>query len=254
MTEYTAISREHHANLSWQRPTNYFFVAKDPVATLTSQEISRALLSMAIGFIESEGTYIPVGVQGLKQGQNKCVSHDGRWLVDYVPAVHRAFPFRLGRNPEGADVLCIDEAAAQVSDRKDGEPFFMPDGAPAKSLTDVFNLLVELEKDRQNTQKGCEALARHDLLEPWPLRVQDGAEVLEPNGLFRIAEAKLYGLDPVALAEIRDSGALMIAYGQLFSMQQIHRLGNLGTASRNTAQAPALNIFDQSGTISFANL
>ncbi len=254
MTEVTAVSREHHAGKTWQRSTSWHFASKDPVAALVSLEIPRAMMSMAIGFVESEGAYVPVAVQGVKQGMNAFVSPDGRWLGDYVPAVYRAYPFQLGRNQDGAEVLCIDEAAGKVSENANGEPFFMPDGAPAKAVADAFNLLLQTEKDRQKTQKACETLTRHGLLEPWPLKMQDGEVVLEAKGLFRIAEAKLYALDSAALAEVRDSTALMIAFGQLFSMQQIHLLGKLGAPNRSGQQAPAVNLSEENGLISFANL
>ncbi len=254
MAEYCVISKERHAGKTWQRPPNYAFAAKDAVAPLVAHELPRAMASMGLGFIESSGVYTLVAVQGLRQGQNKFVSRDGRWVGDYIPATYRTYPFRLGRNPDGIDILCIDETAAQVSENRNGEAFFLLDGTPAPALTQAFQLLVELEKDRLKTQKACDALARHDLLEPWLLRANDGDKVLEAAGLFRVAEAKLYALDPAALAEVRDNSGLMIAFAQLFSMHQVHMMGKPGAQTRSVQEAPVINLREENGLISFANL
>jgi hypothetical protein len=183
------------------------------------------------------------------------VSNSGVWLGEYVPALYRTYPFRLARNDENVEVLCIDETFAQVSDSTVGEPFFMPDGSPSPPVAEVFTLLSQIDKEHRNTEKACEVLARHSLFEPWPLRVQDGAELHEPGGLLRIAESKLYSLDSAALIEIRDCGGLMLAFGQLFSMHQIYKLGKLGTTTPSGAmgqQPPKLS--EENGIISFDNL
>lgn len=255
MPELVAVSRERHQRLTWQRPTGYQFAAQDAVAFVTSQEVPRAMASMALAFVEIGGTYAPVVVQGLRPGQNRFVGRDGRWLGDYLPAPYRAHPFGLARNADNMEVLCIDEAAGRVGESDTGEAFFAGDGSPAQAVAEAFKVLTELERDRARTLKACELLYRHGLLEPWQLQAQDGDEILETKGLFRIAEAKLYSLEPAALVDIRDGGALMLAYAQLFSMQQIHKLGKLGaTASANpgTQQAPALS--EDNGIISFENL
>jgi hypothetical protein len=255
MAEVVAVSKVRHASLTWQRPVNFLFASKDPVVVLGSHEVPRAIMSMAVGFMENMGTHIVVAVQGLKLGQNRFVSRDGRWLGDYIPATYRTYPFCLGRSPEGTDVLCVDEAKAQVSASPSGESFFLPDGAPAPHVAEALALLTQMEKDRQNAQKVCQLLAQHDLLEPWPLKAHDGDEVLEAKGLYRIAERKLYELEPAALAEIHKNGGLMLAFAQLFSMQQIHKLGKLGVPVPGSAPAqPAPKLLDENGIISFANL
>lgn len=255
MAEITAVSRERHAGKTWQRPANFFFASKDAIAALTSQEIPRALSSMAIGFVASDGGYLPAALQGIKPGQNRFVSSSGSWLGEYIPAIYRVFPFRLARNENNVEVLCVDEEAAQVSDNDRGEPFFMPDGSPAPAVAEAFKLLLQLEKDRQNTEKACAVLARLELFEPWPLRGQQGEETFEASGVFRIAETRIYSLDATALTELRDCGGLMLAFGQLFSMQQIHKIGKLGLPPAGSAAVqPAPKLLEENGIISFANL
>lgn len=254
MTELVPITKERHAGRTWQRPSTFLFAAKDPVVPVTSTEVPRLVVAMALAFVESAEGHVLVAVQGMKPGQNKFVSREGAWLGEYIPSTYRNFPFRLARNEGGLEVLCVDEAAAQVSGNPAGESFFMPDGSPSKTIADIFGRLAQLEKERLQTQKSCEVLAHHGLLEPWSLKAQDGEEVLEAKGLFRVNEAKLYALEPEALKEIRDRGGLMLAFGQLFSMQQVQKFGRLGTQPAGEAQPLTPKLSEENGIISFANL
>jgi hypothetical protein len=255
MTQLVPVTKERHAGLTWRRPANYLHIAQDPVVVIVAQEVPRVMGQMALAFIENEDGYMPIAVQGLKPGQNKFVSQDGRWLADYVPFAYRSYPFKLARNQSGNEILCIDEAAGNVGNAADGEPFFLADGSPAPTVMAIFQLLVQIEKDRKSTRKSCDVLARHRLLEPWSVKAQDGTEQFEANGIFRIAETVLYALSPEELAEVRNSGGLMLAFAQLFSMQQIQKLGKTIPSSDGepgSRQVPKL--LDEDGIISFANL
>ena len=255
MADIVAITRERHTTRTWQRPTSYTFAAKDPVVALVSQEVPRAMVAMALGFIERDGATSLVAIQGLKPGQNKFVSPEGRWLGDYIPAVYRVQPFKLARDQKSAEILCIDELAGGVSESRHGEPFFLPDGKPSPAISESLKMLGEIESDKCRTQRACDSIAQYKLLEPWPLKMQEGEQIIEANGIMRISEAGLYALEPSALAELRDVGGLMLAFAQLFSMQQIHRLAKLSaTATASPTQTISNKLTDTHGIISFANL
>jgi len=85
-------------------------------------------------------------------------------------------------------------------------------------------------------------------------------------GLFRTDEAALNQLPGEALLEVRQAGALPLAYCQLLSMQHLPLLGGLIEAhAKAAAQALVaqriapdgnldLEFLNQNGTISFAGL
>jgi hypothetical protein len=250
----TPVSLARHKTLTWQRPADFFFAKQDAICALVGKEIPRAMLAIGIAFMAHGGVHVPVAIQGCKQGQNLLVGADGRWLVDYVPAIYRAYPFRLARNAEGNDFMCIDEVAGGVSDSPTGEPFFDADGTPSKLVADALALLGFIEREHVTTRNACALLAKHEVLEPWPLHYQDGANVTPINGLLRVSEARLNALDAAALHELREAGALLLAYCQLLSIPQVHQLAKLQASKPQPGQAPALNLSDNNGVISFDNL
>src|SRR5690606_20470919 len=130
----------------------------------------------------------------------------------------------------------------------------------AAKTTEAFNLLVQVEKNRNQTRLACEALLRHELFEPWPIKVlAEGEQEQTLAGLHRINEEKLNSLSAEALFELRNASALQIAYCQLLSMQHIQRMGKLAgahAAGKKAAQqfTEEASIAQNHGTISFENL
>lgn len=254
MNKITPVSLERHTGRTWQRPADFLFAREDAICVLVGPEAPRAMLSMSIAFMAHADMHVPVAVLGHKQGQNLFVAQDGRWLVDYIPAVYRAFPFRLARSAEGNDVLCVDEAAGGVNESPSGEPFFNPDGSPAKLVAEAMNLLSRIEREHLATRNACALLVRHEVLEPWPLHYQDGDEVKAITGLLRVAEARLKALDGAALQELHESGALQLAYCQMWSMPQVHQMAKLRAASAPPPQMPSLGLVDNNGILDFDKL
>ncbi len=80
---------------------------------------------------------------------------------------------------------------------------------------------------------------KHQLIQPWPIKLQTTAGEQAVEGLFRIDEAALNQLPAEALIELRNTGALLCAYCQLLSMQHLQTLGQLA-AARAQAQAALL--------------
>lgn len=259
MSKYAPITRDHHGTRFWHRSSNYIFAAQDAITALVAQELPRAMLHLPIGFIELNGTYSPVAVAGLVTGTNLFVAPDGTWLAGYIPAVHRGYPFALANTDSGQRVLCIDENSGLVSDT-DGEAFFNEDGTPAQAVQEVLNFLTQISANHETTVQCCAALQKHGLIQPWSIQLQteEGKRVIE--GLYCIDEARLNALPGDALIELRDAGALVVAYCQLLSMQHLPALGKLAEAHKNAAQKAAtpaelnLEFLNNSGTISFGNL
>lgn len=237
MPNIQAITRERHANQRWRRYNSYSFAAADALSPLVVQEMPKATLSLPIGFIAAEGGYQPVAIQGLKPGKNLFVAADGRWVGSYVPAAYRGYPFALARAGDGKQVLCIDEGSGLLS-ASDGEPFFGEDGQPGKAVTDVLKFLNQIDGNRQVTRHICALLQKHNLIQPWKIVLQgeDGEQKVE--GLYRIDEAAMNRLPAEAFMELRDAGALLLAYCQLLSMLHLPMLGQLAAAHAKAATPP----------------
>ncbi|MGG7055789.1 SapC family protein [Nitrosomonas sp. ANs5] len=261
MPNYQVVSKTHHTTKRWQRFASYQFAASDAVASLVVKELPSAVMHLPIGFIAADQTFSLVAMQGLAPGKNLLVAPDGRWLAGYVPAAYRSFPFALANTENGQQVLCIDEESGLLSDAE-GELFFNDDGTPSKSVADVLNFLEHVQANREATVRICAVLQKHDLIQPWPIKVKTESGERNIEGLHRIDEAALNALPEEAFAELRKTGALPVAYCQLLSMQHLAKLGKLAQAHAQAQTAPAaapngeldLEFLKNDGNISFGNI
>ena len=260
MPTLKAVTYDDFAASSWRRPESYMFAADEPITALGAVEVSKAMFSMAIGFVPDNEDFLPVAVQGIKNGQNLLVDDNGRWIENYVPAIYRSHPFRLAKNNEGQHFLCINEDSKLVSDDGSAEPFYSAPRELSENTRKVFDLLVENERDRMLATKICKSLNYAGVIEPWPMRLETEGEIQEITGLFRISEEKLNSLDAEDFAQLREGGSILLAYCQLLSMQHIYKLGKLAwnreksIKQKNQNEPAALSFGNDSGTLSFGNL
>lgn len=272
MTKYHALSKIDHAGQSFQRYTSYGFAAAQNIAPLVQQELAKACMSLAIGFMRQGEHFMPVAVQGFLPGKNLLVAPDGRWLGQYIPAAYRGYPFALLPNEAGQLVLCIDTDSGLLADADaegQGEALFDAQGEPTQAIQQVMHFLEQTARNRQATLDICKALAQQQLLQPWPMEVQTAQGKKEITGLFRIDEAALNQLDAQALKALQQGGGLQMAYMQLLSMQHLDKLAELAKAHEQHEQAQAqtaaalpvnskgeldLEFLNQTDTLSFSGL
>lgn len=238
MAKIKPITKSEFAGRHWRRYTDYKFAANDAIVPLVMQELPKAQLTMPIGFAIKDEQAFPVAVQSLHPGMNMFVGQDGRWLGRYVPAAYRGYPFVLADTEDGKQVLCIDEESGLISEAE-GEEFFTSAGEPSKALSDVLEFLQQVQRDRQRTLQICAVLQKQDLLQPWPIKVklEEGAEERNVEGLYRVDEKALNQLEYKAYREVSHAGALPLVYCQLLSMQHLQDLARLHSARRQTAAA-----------------
>lgn len=262
------VSSVRHAEKRWQRYTSYKFAAADAVAPLTIQELPKAAISLPIGFLQIDTGFIPVAVQGLGTGKNLWITLDGRWVGGYIPACYRSYPFQLAPTSDGQLLLCVDEDSELIVEASTGvgESFHGDDGQLSSALKSVLDFLGKVAGNRELTLKICAQLQAHELIQPWVLNVQSGDQKRNLTGLFRIDEGALQKLSGEALQELMLSGALLMAYCQLLSMQHMPVLGQLAEAHAKAAEMAAaasapvasktldLEFLNQSDTISFGGL
>jgi len=234
MVNIVPLDREKHADKAWRRPAGYSFASKDAVAPIGGSEFSLAASAMPIGFIQQAGRFIPVAVMGLKTGTNSFLGPIGQWLGHYTPAVFRAYPFYLVRAP-GAEqpVLCIDEDSGLIVDPGENtEKFFDTDGAPSAAVNAVLQFLQKTEHDRALADLATASLTDVGVIAHWDLSATIGHETVNVDGLYRVDETKLNGLDDESFCKLRKTSALVIAYAQMLSMGQVSALARLANVQQ----------------------
>jgi hypothetical protein len=243
MTELAAISPERHAKKAWKQATDYAFAARDTVIPLVGVEFNKVVPAMPMGFIEQEGGYQLVAITSLQPGTNLYVAPDGKWLVPYIPAALRAYPFRLAQQENTENLtLCINEASGLVVDNtEDGNAFFDDQDEPTERTKDILNFLTEIEASRAVTQRAVDALADAGLITPWALNLRQGEEAMPVEGLFHVDEAALNKLDDADFLALRKAGGLLVAYAQLLSMNQLVVLERLGELQGQILEQQAAN-------------
>ena len=209
----------------------------DAVAPLVASELPKAVISLPVGFLQHDESYIPVAILGVQTGRNLFVAQNGRWAGQYIPSIFRSYPFKLANTEDGQQVLCVDEDSGLIIDaeKNTGEALFDAEGKPVQAIMDVLNFLNQSEQSRLRTVIACAALQKHNLIRPWSITLKTETGEQQIAGLFQIDEAALNQLSGEAMLEVREAGGLLVAYCQLLSMQHLPVLGELLAAHAKVA-------------------
>lgn len=237
------LNREQHKNHGVKAVDKPFeFMAKQHFLPLTAREFGTASASVPIIFAGDERS--PIAVMGIRENENLFVE-DGQFAQDfYMPAFARRYPFVLAQDNENDRfVVCVDESADCVTDKKPEQPFF--NGAEnSQFTTEAFQFLQDYERDRQATAAMVEEFKTMDLFEPKTMHFQgnnpDGslAERQKIADYFAISAEKLRALPADQLKSLNDRGMLSVAHAHLISLSNWQRLVNM-TLRRAEAEAKA---------------
>lgn len=236
MADIQAITFSGFGDKAWQPFASLDFAAGMQVAGITASELRKAVGSFLLGFLPGERPTF-VALLGLRQRSNLFVGLDGKWRGPYVPAVLRGYPFRLLTAGSGEFALGYDVDSGLLRLSGEGEPFFNADGQPADRVRQTLQFLLNIRQGLEAATLAVEKLQAHDVLEPWPIRVGEGEGLIGVDGLLRVNEARLNALGPDALADLRDSGALALAYAHLLSTDNTQVLAQLETLHAHETEA-----------------
>ena len=139
-------------------------------------------------------------------------------------------------------IVCVDESAECVTDKKPAQLFF--DGDNTSQFTqEAFTFLQNFERDRQATQAMIEKFKELDLFEQKEMHFQgqnpDGspAERQKIADYFAVTEEKIKSLSQKALKEFADNGYLAVAHAHMVSLGNWQRLVNMTLRRAAAAQA-----------------
>lgn len=230
MPNWQALSKEKHANAGWVSPTGYPQAKTDAVAPLLVAELSHALAYYPIVFSPaSDGVYRLHALLSLESGSNLFLNYQDKWMVPYVPAVYRSYPFNMVQNEEDKHILAVDVDAAFFHEQaqQDDQAVLVEDGQPSDSLKPLINFMQQRVVQQKQTDQLVAQLSEKDLIEEWPIKLKVGPaeeDMRKLGGLFRINEAKLQALPEADISELAKSGALSVAYAQLFSQARLKEM------------------------------
>ena len=224
MATYTAVTEKDFGSKTWRPVDSFRFFAQERTAPLVAAEFPKACVAFPIAWLENGRGYEPVALLGLQQSENLFINGQQRWVGAYTPAHLRNQPFRLIPTDKERLTLGVREDLNLVSDTDAGIPFFNENGELSDEVHSVVDRLQKLETNRTASAIATQALADAGILTPWTLTPMVNGEKVRLGGLFHVSQEKLNNVDAQTLAELRDKGALAMAYCQQISQQLIQRL------------------------------
>lgn len=236
------LNKDQHAKFGVKQVAKPFeFMADQHFLPLTAPEFGAASASMPIIFAGADRS--PLAVMGIRSGENLFVN-EGKFEADfYLPAFARRYPFVLaGDNANDRFVVCVDEKAECVTNKKPEQLFFDKDDT-SQFTKEAFQFLQSFERDRQATAKMVEEFKALDLFEPKEMNFQgnnaDGTPAPRQKiaDYFAVSEEKLKALPEAKMAEFVKNGYLAVAYAHLVSLGNWQRLVNMTLRKADTKSA-----------------
>ena len=237
------LNPEQHAGLGVKNvPEPYGFLREAHAVPVTVTEFGMAAASYPVIFVGDDFT--PVGVMGVRQGQNLFVTEEGQADPDfYIPAFVRRYPFVFANDSQAERLLlCIDRDAPMVTNQPE-IPLF-ENGEPSEYTQNAINFCEEFERQRRATVEFVKIVKSFDLFEQKTVMFQprdpQGNAVGEQQKIadyWAVDEQKLNALSAEQYEQLRTQGALGAIYAHMISLMNWQRVIN--RALRNPVPAPA---------------
>ena len=223
------VTKEAHLNTKVKNLNSFEFVANFHIASIMMHEFPKAAAFYPIVFIEDKknNAFKPVVLLGLQTNENLFVNEEGKWVVSYIPAIIRRYPFALSKTDEdNRFTICIDDKSEAVNE-KEGRSLFKDDGEPDELLEHVKKYLGELQHMELVTNQLCKTLKEKYMFTPWNMRIREKNNFKNIAGVYIINEERLNNLSDEEFLSLRHQNILSSVYSHLNSLAQIHRLTQL---------------------------
>jgi len=172
---------------------------------------------------DGQGSFLPVALFGLQEGQNLFLDETG-WDADYLPLAMRRMPFSIGVAQDELRMM-VDMASPRIARGAEGEAVFLPQGGNSELLETANSVLRALHEGLQATPEFIQALVGNDLLESFVLDVErpDGSHG-ELVGFYTIHEERLAGLDAGTVGLLHQAEYLQPIYMAIGSLSNLAKL------------------------------
>tara|TARA_B100001123_G_C15042913_1_gene920268 strand:+ start:74 stop:805 length:732 start_codon:yes stop_codon:yes gene_type:complete len=227
---------DRHGQWRLARTSGYEFSRTANCVPIMAVEFLKAAREYPLVFLEQNSTILPVGLLGLRQGENFCLHASGAWRGEYVPAYIRRYPFIFAASEDSSQfTLCIDEDYAGFSPQADGEVLFDKDGSHSAYLKNVLAFMKEYELQYRRTREFCQIVKDLELLEPMQARFTlADEEKVALSGFFSVSRDRLQKLSGDKISDINANGVLELMYCHLFSMENFSRLAKVAQKTNST--------------------
>ncbi|BBP45134.1 peptidase [Thiosulfatimonas sediminis] len=220
---FIAVSSEKHREFGYAAKQPFKFAAMLDFLPLSYEEITKLNGLFPICFRHVSGR-IEFGIPTHFIAANNALVHpgNGKFLLPYVPAVLRRYPFQLAKLSDGKMSLVVAEEADFA--KHHGDAIVDAQGALTAKGKQLQEFLVKLNARFEQMQKALQLLAKLQLFKPIRFELPETVDVPARADLLQIDEQKLNALSAQDLLELRDAGALPLIYSNLLNAHLLPRL------------------------------
>ncbi|WP_075881438.1 SapC family protein [Vreelandella massiliensis] len=235
MSNPLALSPKECQGKTWHPPHDLSFAAHKALIPLHAGELAKAPTTMPLALIKENREWRLVGVCGIESGHNLFIKN-GKWLGHYRPEWLSTYPFEIVTVGEKG-LVTFNRNSGLLDEGDAGESFFDEQGQMTEAVSARVEALKISHRKHQATQKALSALAKANVITPWPeaLHSQLGLSI---DGLHMIDEKALSQLDDETFLNLRQAQALPMAYALNLSIQQTHLLARLARLNPGSVAAP----------------
>lgn len=234
---FIALSSVEHNGYGYAPEKPFEFAQSSNFIELSSAESSKliGLMPMFFQVVKvADKTVIRFGLAAGFANEN-CLVHpaNGKFLLPYVPAALRAYPFRLLKaKAEGKEqtqeVLAVFKNEVDGTFAKDQGEAILAEGELTEKGKGLMNFLTQLNHRAAADQKAIQAVLESGILVPINIQIKasedsEKTQAVRPD-LFRVDEMKLRELPAEKLQALQTSGAMGFIYAHLFSMDKFQNL------------------------------
>ena len=169
------VSSEAHRDWSIQIDNHAFATELNSVPLLATEIASVAReLPVIFAKTQDDGGFVPLGVLGLKKGQNLFVDAEQKLTLRYVPGFLRRYPFAFANDGKSENfTLCIDDQfEGWNKDGSTGKRLFTEQGEQTEELKGVMDFLKDYQYRAELTNVFCKRLGELELLEPMEANIK----------------------------------------------------------------------------------
>lgn len=172
---------------------------------------------------DGRGSFLPVVLFGLQEGQNLFLTEKG-WDAEYLPLAMRRMPFSIGVAEDELRML-VDTASPRISRGPEGEAVFLPQGGNTEYLETANSILRTLHEGNQAIPDFVQALTSNDLIESFVLDVErpDGSHG-QLIGYYMINEERLAALSADTVGLLHQADYLQPIYMAVASLSNLTKL------------------------------
>lgn len=221
---YIPLSSIEHKLHGYQAEKPFVFAAKVDFLPLSLEEITKVNGLFPMCFKKTElGFEFGIPTHFISQANALIHPGNGKFLLPYVPAVLRRYPFNVAKvKAEQYALLVLEEEQGFAENY--GEAIIDADGRLTEKGQGLQLFLSKLNASFELLKKQMALLSEMEILQPIKFQLPEGAKVEARQDLYKIDEQALNQLSAEKLKELMEAGVMPIIYAHLLNISLMDRL------------------------------